>query len=154
MTLSASDLVGAWRLVSATEVFADGVRMPEFGPHVNGYLSYSPDGIVSATLGSTDRIRTNDPDPQSVSTANLALMAGGFLAYAGPYTVDSASDTVTHHVDIALFTGWEGKPQTRHARVEGNDLFITGSPRTTIDGLTFHSELHWTRVTARATQAS
>lgn len=154
MTLSPSDLVGAWRLVSATEVFADGVRMPEFGPHVNGYLSYSPDGIVSATLGSMDRVRTNDPDPQSVSTANLALMARGFIAYAGPYTVDAASDMVTHHADVALFTGWEGKPQARHARIEGDDLFITGSPRTTIDGLTFLSELHWTRVTARATQDS
>lgn len=154
MTLSTSDLVGAWRLVSATEVFADGVRMPEFGPHVNGYLSYSPDGIVSATLGSMDRVRTNDPDPQSVSTANLALMAGGFIAYAGPYSVDPASDMVTHHVDVALFTGWEGKPQARHARIEGNDLFITGSPRTTIDGLTFHSELHWTRMSALPTQDS
>lgn len=146
MTIAATDLVGAWRLVSATEVFDDGVRMPEFGPNVSGYLAYSPDGIVSATLGSDDRIRTAAPDPQSVDSADLALMATGFIAYAGPYTVDSATDTVTHHVETALFTGWEGEPQARHARIDGDDLYITGSPRTTVDGRSFRSELHWVRV--------
>lgn len=152
MTVTAADLVGAWRLVTADEVFADGMRMPEFGAHATGYLSYSPDGVVSATLGSVDRVRTDDSDPQAVSSANLALMAGGFIAYAGPYTVDSDTDTVTHHVDVALFTGWEGKPQVRHVRIEHDDLFITGSPRTTIDGHRFHSELHWTRVNPRSSQ--
>jgi len=73
-------------------------------------------------------------------------MADRFIAYAGPYTVDEPSNTVTHHVDVALFTGWEGHPQVRHARIVGNELYITGSLRTTVDGHQFHSELHWTRV--------
>jgi hypothetical protein len=35
----ADDLLGAWRLESAVEVFDDGERRDEFGPNPDGYLS-------------------------------------------------------------------------------------------------------------------
>ena len=47
----ADDLLGAWRLDSAIEVFDDGERRDEFGPNPEGYLGCKPAGIVSATLG-------------------------------------------------------------------------------------------------------
>lgn len=143
MTITLRDLVGAWELVSATEVFADGERRPEFGPNAAGYLSYSPDSLVSATLGSTDRPATKATDPQLTSDEEMLGMARDFIAYAGPFTIDG--DTVTHHVDVALFTGWQEGDQKRHVVVQGSELHITGSPRTASDGRSFFSELIWKR---------
>ena len=38
----ADDLLGAWRLDSAVEVFDDGERRDEFGPNPDGYICYNP----------------------------------------------------------------------------------------------------------------
>lgn len=146
MTLTTDDLIGAWKLLTASAVFADGERRPEFGPDTAGYLSYSANGIVSAILGDMTRPVSGSSDPQRISREEQAAMAHGLIAYAGPYTV-TADGTVIHHVDIALFTDWQGKPQRRHAQIAGNELRITGSPRTSSDGRTFHSELIWERLT-------
>ena len=61
----ADDLLGAWRLESAVEVFDDGERRDEFGPNPEGYLCYNPAGIVSATLGDSARPPVPAGDPQS-----------------------------------------------------------------------------------------
>jgi hypothetical protein len=42
----AGDLLGAWRLESAVEVFEDGERRDEFGPSPEGYLCYHPAVLV------------------------------------------------------------------------------------------------------------
>lgn len=151
MTVSKADLIGAWRLISATEVFTDGERRPEFGPGATGYLCYSPDGIVSATLGSTSRTRSEATDPTRASDDDLAGMARGFISYAGPFTVGDDGDgtgvVVTHHIDVALFTGWEGGDQVRHVRLVDGELHILASPRSAADGREFRSELVWRRVT-------
>lgn len=154
MTISINDLVGAWRLVSVIEIFEDGERRPEFGPHADGYLSYSPNGIVSAVLGSMDRKPSGVADPQSATTVQLAGMAREFIAYAGPFTIDEATNTVTHHIDVALFTDWQAGDQVRHFRAENDRLIAEGSPRTSTDGRTFHSELLWARVVPGAMAAA
>lgn len=148
MTLKTDDFVGAWRLVAAEQVFADGERAPEFGPAAIGYLCYSPDGIVSATLGSSSRPATLATDPQTATDSDIVEMARNFIAYAGPFSVDSERDTVTHHVEVALFTGWQAGAQLRHARFDGDTLRLTGTPRTSSDGRDFHVELVWTRVSS------
>ncbi|AYJ48907.1 lipocalin-like domain-containing protein [Rhodococcus sp. P1Y] len=145
MALSQKDLIGAWTFESAVEVFDDGERRPEFGPHAAGYLSYSPNGIVLAVLGNMERPRSGATDPQRASDAQLVHMAQGFIAYAGPFTVDSDSGTVTHHIEVALFTDWQGAPQERSVRIEGDRLSIIGSPRTAPDERRFHVELEWQR---------
>ena len=70
----ADDLLGAWRLESAVEVFDDGECRDEFGPSPEGYLCYNPAGIVSATLGDSARPPVPAGDPQS---SRWALTAWG-----------------------------------------------------------------------------
>lgn len=148
MTLSLHDLVGAWELISVVEVFADGDRRPELGDNASGYLCYSPDGIVSAVLGNMERGTSSAGDPQTTPDADLAAMARQFIAYAGPYTVEG--DTVVHHVDVALFSNWQGGDQIRRVRLDANQLIIQASPRTGADGRSFHSELRWGRYRSSA----
>jgi hypothetical protein len=72
---SPSDLLGAWRLESAVEVFDDGERRDEFGPSPEGYLCYHPAGIVSATLGASARPSVPAGDPQSGTDSDYGNMA-------------------------------------------------------------------------------
>ena len=142
----ADDLLGAWRLESAVEVFDDGERRDEFGPNPHGYLCYNPAGIVSATLGDSTRQPVSSGDPQSGTDSDCARIARGFIAYAGPFSVDVDNGTVTHHVDVSLFPNWQGEDQVRRVGIDGERLSIVASDRTSADGRTFHSELVWLRV--------
>jgi Lipocalin-like domain len=140
------DLLGAWRLESAVEVFDDGERRDEFGPNPAGYLCYSPAGVVSATLGDSARPPVSAVDPQSGTDADYENMARHFIAYAGPFSVDVGNATVTHHVDVSLFPNWQGHDQVRRVAIEGGRLSIIASDRTSAEGRIFHSELIWLRV--------
>jgi hypothetical protein len=140
------DLLGAWRLESAVEVFDDGERRDEFGPRPDGYLCYNPAGIVSATLGDSARPPVPAGDPQSGTDDDYEKMARYFVAYAGPFSVDAGNGTVTHHVDVSLFSNWQGRDQVLRVTIEGGRLSIIASDRTSADGRIFHSELIWLRV--------
>ena len=125
------DLLGAWRLESAVEVFDDGERRDEFGPNREGYLCYDPAGIVSATLGNSARPPVSAGDPQSGTNDDYEKMARHFIAYAGPFGVDVGNGTVTHHVDVSLFPklfpNWQGHDQVRPVTVEDGRLSIIAS---------------------------
>jgi len=140
------DLLGAWRLESAVEVFDDGERRDEFGPNPDGFLCYNPAGIVSATLGDSARPPVSAGDPQGGTDEDYQKMARRFIAYAGPFSVDVGDGTVTHHVDVALFPNWQGADQVRRVTIEDGRLSIIASDRTSADGRIFHSELIWLRV--------
>lgn len=145
MTIDRSDLIGAWALASVTEVYDDGERKDELGPSPTGYLCYTADGFVSATLGDSTRPSSEASDPQSAIPAEYASMARKFIAYAGHYAVDETTGIVTHHMEVSLFTNWVGQAQERKVVVTGDTLTITASPRTAADGRRFHSELRWIR---------
>jgi hypothetical protein len=140
------DLLGAWRLESAVEVFDDGERRNEFGPNPGGFLCYNAAGVMSATLGDSARPPVSAGDPQSGTDEDYEKMARRFIAYAGPFSVDVDNGTVTHHVEVALFPNWQGGDQVRHVTIEGGRLTIIASDRTSADGRHFHIELVWLRV--------
>ena len=139
------DLLGAWRLQSTVEVFDDGERRDEFA-NPEGYLSYNPAGIVSATLGDSARSPVSAGDPQSGTDDEYGKMARRFVAYAGPFSADVSNGTLTHHVDVSLFPNWQGHDQIRRVTIEGGRLSIIASDRTSADGRAFHSELTWLRI--------
>ena len=142
----ADDLLGAWRLESAVEVFDDGERRDEFGPNPEGYLCYHPAGIVSATLGDSARPPVPAGDPQSGTAEDYEKWPGTSSPTPGPFSADVGNGTVTHHVDVSLFPNWQGHDQVRRVTVEGGRLSIIASDRTAADGRTFHSELTWLKV--------
>lgn len=147
-TVTVDDLVGAWTLVSAVQTFDDGEQVPEFGPTADGYIIYTADGSVSATLGDASRPRSGATDPQRATDGQLAAMAQRFIAYAGPFTLDEDTGTVTHHIVTSLFTDWQAGEQRRRVRIENGLLHEAGTPREAPDGRRFTVELRWRRVPA------
>ena len=144
--ITVADLIGSWTLVSATQTFDDGEQVPEFGPNSDGYIIYTDDGSVSATLGDASRPRSGATDPQRATDPQLAAMAQRFIAYAGPFTLDERTGTVTHHIVTSLFTDWQAGEQRRRVRIENGLLHEAGTPREAPDGRRFTVELRWRRV--------
>lgn len=100
-----SVLLGGWRLVSWSFVYEDG-RPPEFpmGPDAKGYILYTPQGQVSATIMRAD--------------------ASECFAYAGRYEI--ADGTVFHTIEISTNRALIGVRSTRHIKLDGEQLTLSG----------------------------
>ena len=130
MNAESNDLIGAWRLVSWSLVYADG-RAPEYplGEDAQGILMYTADGHVSATLMTQAR-----PAEAPGSEAEAARAYGESFAYAGRYEVRDGA--AYHSIQIATNPALIGFTSTRHIALEGDRLILSGpdfaasSPRT------------------------
>ncbi len=128
--IDANDLLGAWRLVSWSLVYADG-RPPEFplGEDAVGIIMYTPDGHVSATLMQQQR-----PAAAPTSDADKAAAYSQSFAYAGRYAVRDGA--AFHSIVVATNPALIGITSTRHIELSGDRLilsgpdFAAGSPRT------------------------
>ena len=52
----------------------------------------------------------------------------GYVAYFGTYTMDSAKNTVVHHIDGALFPNFVGGDQVRNYKFENGRLVLSTPP--------------------------
>jgi hypothetical protein len=109
-TLS-EQLVGAWSLVSYEIKTADGIVQHPLGADAVGLLIYGPNGLMTVQIMASARARWRVQSQGPRRLADLAAAAEGYLAYAGPYEVDEATRTVTHHVELSL-TPQPGGPPT------------------------------------------
>jgi hypothetical protein len=130
MPVEVKDLLGAWRLVSWSLVYADG-RPPEFpmGEDAQGIIMYTADGHVSATI-----MRKLRPAAAPATPAEAAGAYAESFAYAGRYTFRDA--TVYHSIELATNPALIGITSTRHIHLVGETLTLSGpdfaatSPRT------------------------
>ena len=128
MTPLATALIGTWRLERWELVYDDG-RPPEcpLGADAEGFLIYTADGHVSATLARRSRPRLADDDGAK------ARAYEAYFGYAGRYEVRDGA--VVHHIAIAPDPALTGATTLRNAVLEGDRLtlsgpdFAAGSPR-------------------------
>ncbi|GAA5001321.1 lipocalin-like domain-containing protein [Actinopolymorpha pittospori] len=112
-------LIGGWRLTGYEET-ADGKPEHPLGDDPLGAILYTPDGYMSAQLARPGPYEDDDkPDAY-------------YVAYSGPYDVDQANQTVTHHVQVWVIPSWKGTTQIRQVRFPDPDTLVLsaeGSPR-------------------------
>lgn len=139
MTITAKNLLGGWRLESWSFVYDDG-RPEEFplGRNADGIILYTPEGQVSATLmrgGRAAKVPESD-------TERAAAFAEAF-AYAGHYEVRDA--TVFHSIEVATNPALIGVTSTRHIKLEGDRLTLSGPDFAAGTGRT--QKIVWRRAT-------
>lgn len=111
-------LIGSWRLAWVEEQQADGT-MKRYTDRL-GTIVYTRDGHMS--------VQIMLPEGQSVPGNNpVKYDRGSYEAYYGPYEVDEAVSTVTHHVEGALLRSLIGRDLKRVYRFEGKQLILTSS---------------------------
>jgi hypothetical protein len=120
MTVTAKDLLGAWRLESWSFVYDDGrPRAFPLGRDAEGIIIYTPEGQVSATLMRGARV-AKAPG----SEAERAAAFADSFAYAGRYEVRDA--TVFHSIEVATNPALIGVTSTRHIGLDGDRLTLSG----------------------------
>ncbi len=120
-------LVGIWILVSYIVLNKEGVKVAEpFGPHPQGMLIYTKDGMMSGHLMSASRSPSRSNVPLRASSEEKIAAFDTYLGYCGTY--EHQGDRVIHHVTTSLFPNWVGTDQVRVLQLDGNLLTLTVPP--------------------------
>ena len=131
-------LVGFWKLVSYEKRTASGQILYPFGHEPIGYLMYTEDGHMSATVmrdtqGSHEH-RFNDVN-QVFSRLRHMLHRQGYFpktlarprfhSYCGRY--ETMGNIVTHHVEVSVHPEWPNTDQQHTFELHDNKLILTSS---------------------------
>ena len=126
---SAKDmLVGAWTLLLADGVKADGTHVPEFGPNPDGILMFSPSGRYALQIerANLPKIKANDREKPTADESKA--IAAGTLAHFGTYTVNDADKSFITHVEASSYPNWNGTKQTRKITALTDDVLTYSVP--------------------------
>lgn len=123
-----AQLVGTWRLVSATQRLADGTVRPDpqTGPKGTGYLIYTKSGRVCVVVANPERSRW--ASVQAPTEADLRNAFDGLVAYAGTFEVNESERYVVHHIEVDRVPNSIGADRKRFCAVSGNRLVLKAAP--------------------------
>jgi hypothetical protein len=123
-----AQLIGTWRLVSATQQLADGTVRPDpqTGPKGVGYLIYTETGQVCVVVGNSDRKRWESA--QAPTEEDVRSAFNGLVAYAGTFQVNEAEGLVVHHIDVDRVPNLAGTDRKRFCSFSGNKLTLRAVP--------------------------
>ena len=142
-----NNVVGTWKLISAQDIAENGtVDRKPYGPKPTGFLTYTPDGRVSAIITHDGRKPLSGAWRWSGSVQEQADAYATVIAYAGRYTRNG--DAVTHHIEASSFQNWVNTAQTRRIlKVELDRLTLRTQTPFDRDGVRYaYQELVWQRV--------
>jgi hypothetical protein len=117
-----SKLLGAWRLTGYVAEGQSGDTVHPLGPDASGYIMYTADGHMSATIMRSDRPRFASSDSMASTAQEHAAAAAGYLSYAGTFEVDEGAGIVIHHIKTALVPNWVGSDFKRKVILDGDKL--------------------------------
>src|SRR5271157_6042738 len=92
-------ILGTWKLVSyVREELPSGAKSDVMGAHPSGYINYGRDGRMIVMIVGSDRKK---PAGAVATPDEAEALIKSMLAYAGTYTLDTKTQTVTHHIEIS-----------------------------------------------------
>jgi Lipocalin-like domain len=143
----ANQLVGTWRLVSASQRMADGTVRPDpqTGPQGTGYIMYSDTGRMCAVLANPDRPKWKAE--AAPADAEVRAAFDGLLAYCGTYDVNDAEGYVVHHIELDRVPNLSGTDRKRYFTLDGPRLVLRPAPPLPAGVVAWTVE--WERVTGK-----
>lgn len=135
--------LGAWHLVDWRIEYSDGGVTRPFGEGAHGYIVYTPDGIMAASIAKAVRAPFGIANARNASDAQKAEAFDSYFHYAGPWRIDG--DDVVHEVTMSLNPDMTGTDQRRHAQFHGPDGLTLSAHEAMKDGRTRHHILQWRR---------
>jgi hypothetical protein len=147
---SKSDLVGTWKLLSVTYVMNNGQTNKEpYGPHPTGFITYTADDRMMATIAFDGRKPLSVNDFISAPAEERAQAFATFVAYAGRYTF--TGDKVVHHVEVASLQNLVNTDQVRLVTLKGDRLSLR-TPSSPVGGVSHDAELVFERTKKEPTR--
>jgi hypothetical protein len=114
------------------------------GEHVSGQLVYDAGGNMSAHVMGNDRPLFAANDAARGTDAEVRAAFEGHASYFGTYTIDLATQTVTHHVQGSSYPNWISTDQLRHFEFDGSRLLL--SAPLLFGGQSLEYVLTWERI--------
>jgi hypothetical protein len=142
---SKTDLVGTWKLVSASYTTDKGkVIHNVYGLNPTGFLTYTADGRMMAIITDGGRKPLSVNDRVSAPASERAEAFATSVAYAGRYTLDG--DKVIHHVEVSAMQNVVNTELVRTiVKLEGKRVTLR-TPLFSRAGLKVTEELVWERM--------
>jgi hypothetical protein len=142
---SKTDLVGTWKLVSASYTTDKGkVIHNVYGLNPTGFLTYTADGRMMAIITDGGRKPLSVNDRVSAPASGRAEAFATSVAYAGRYTLDG--DKVIHHVEVSTMQNVVNTDFVRTiVKLEGKKITLR-TPLFSRAGLKVTQELVWERM--------
>ena len=134
------ELAGAWLLEEYVAFLPDGGVEHPMGEAPYGLLHYGPDGWMSVIISRRDR-------PPQHPYGSDAFAFTEFVCYYGPYSVDQAARTVTHHTVYASYPPMHATDLKRALAFLTPDLITLTATNPAGQVIT----LRWRRQTTRQT---
>jgi hypothetical protein len=134
------ELVGTWKLVSASTTTSTGERSETpYGPSPKGLLTYTADGRVVAMISYSGRKSLSILAKQEEQAEAFKT----FLAYAGRYRL--SGDKVIHFVEISSIQSFVGQDLVRSVKFQGDQIILV-TPPTPVKEKVQTFELIWQRL--------
>ena len=138
----AARYLGAWQLRSWEIRHADGgATTYPYGEDPIGWLIYTPDGRMSATISRRARAPLSAANARKAKDAEKVAAFDTYLSYSGSFVVDD--DVVVHRVELSLNPNLCGTEQRRTATFEDRRLTLSADEE--IDGARRSHRLVWER---------
>jgi len=145
-TSLSEQLLGTWHLEDFTETpVMGGEKRYPFGEHPQGFLIYTDGGFMSAQLMKVGHRKFVSDDWSTGTPDEYREESIGYISYAGTYDVDVASNTVTHHISVALYPNWINSRQKRQITLDRDRLILQTQEFARSDGVNVVSHLYWKR---------
>ena len=145
MAQTKEELVGTWKLVSATDTADKGEVQNAFGHGPVGFLTYTVDGRMMAIVSNGGRQPLSIPDYIAAPAEERAKAFATFSAYAGTYTLES--HRVIHHVQVSSLQNRVGTDLVRTIVSLKDGRLILETPPFLKGGKTVTTKLTWERIT-------
>jgi hypothetical protein len=141
--LLTNPFVGTWRLLSLEARTSGEVVGYPLGKDAVGYLIYSQEGFMTASVMRAGRAKFASADLLGASTEEQLAAMESYSSYCGRYEVKT--DKVIHHIELSLFPNWSESDQERFFEFSGDRLTLRTRPMS-VGGveLTLHAD--WQRV--------
>lgn len=98
-----------------------------FTKNAKGIIMYTPDGYMSAQLGTMDVLKF--PCYNLLEGKDDELISGlrNYLAYSGFYKIEQDGDhfNLRHQMDVANYLNWLGDEQKRLFKLTDNNLTLS-----------------------------
>jgi hypothetical protein len=118
-------LLGAWELVSWTQM-ANGSEEPgPLGKDVVGMIVYAPDGHMCATAMIPNRRLLSTTDFRAAPDEEKARAFESFFGYCGRFEVNETDAFVTHTVSVGSVPNFTGSKQRRFVNISGDELTLS-----------------------------
>jgi hypothetical protein len=137
-------LIGSYRLLQFRDIADDGEVREPLGAEPIGFITYTPERLMTAVLMAADRPNFAVGDVLTGTDEERIRAFSTASAYAGRWSIEDGA--VVHRLEAGTFPNWTGTEQRRPFELAGDELRLY-PPRLLMDGKMRRSELVWRRVT-------